>query len=278
MTISFFLPISTVKLFITGHKATGSNWLNSIVVNQCLHLFTRVYASTTCSIKSYFNLYTNSESFRFMCKHFLYVYYNMFKILLAIYSCLRSHSYTSCKRPPSSIYRPPSALVDSFAAIEQLVKQIDDENKEFYLLGDLNANMLDISNNATKNLISIMEQYQLTQTINTPTRKTMNSSSLLDVCLTPTPEKLITSRVVPITLSDHYMIVVVRKINNHSKRKCHKKVEFRNLKHFNVENFQADLRSQEWELLDNQSCVDKMCEIWKTQQFSTNMPQLEKKE
>ena len=51
--------------------------------------------------------------------------------------------------------------------------------------------MLDILNNTTKNLISIMEQYQLTQTINTPTRKTMNSSSLLDVCLTPTPEKLI---------------------------------------------------------------------------------------
>ena len=33
-----------------------------------------------------------------------------------------------------TIYRPPSASVDSFAAIEQLVKQIDDENKEFYLL------------------------------------------------------------------------------------------------------------------------------------------------
>ena len=111
--------------------------------------------------------------------------------------------------------------------------------------------MLDISNNATKNLISIMEQYQLTQAINTPTRKTMNSSSSLDVCLTLTPERLITSRVVPITLINHYMIVVVRKINDHSKRKCHKKVEFRNLKHFNVENFQADLRSQETEQLDS---------------------------
>ena len=99
MTIRFFLPISTVKLIITGHKATGSNWLNLIVVNQCLHLFTRVYTSTTCSIKSYFNLNTNSESFRFICKHFLYVYYNMFKILLAIYSCLRSHSYTYKRAP-----------------------------------------------------------------------------------------------------------------------------------------------------------------------------------
>ena len=98
-----------------------------------------------------------------------------------------------------------------------------------------------------------MGQYQLTKKINTSTRKTMNSSSLLDVCLAPTPEKLITSRVVPITLSDHFMIVVVRDM--HSKRKSHKKVEFRNLKHFNAENFVADLRSQQWELLHNQSCA-----------------------
>ena len=35
-----------------------------------------------------------------------------------------------------TIYRPLSAFVDSFV-----------ENKEFYLLGDLNANMLDNSNN-----------------------------------------------------------------------------------------------------------------------------------
>ena len=100
-------------------------------------------------------------------------------------------------------------------------------------------------------------QYQSTETINTTTRKTMISSSLLDVCLTPPSEKLITSRVVPITLSDHYMILVVRKINIHSKRKGYKNVEFRNLRHFNAKNFQIDLRSQEWELLENPFCVDK---------------------
>ena len=61
-----------------------------------------------------------------------------------------------------------------------MVKLIDDKNKEFYLLGDLNANMLDNSNNTTKHL---------TQTISSPTRVTMTSSSLLDVCITPTPEK-----------------------------------------------------------------------------------------
>ena len=69
-----------------------------------------------------------------------------------------------------------------------LVKLIDDENKEFYLLGDLNANMLDNSNNTTKHLKAIMASYQLTQTISSPTRVTMTSSSLLDVCIAPTPK------------------------------------------------------------------------------------------
>ncbi len=80
-----------------------------------------------------------------------------------------------------------------------------------------------------------MEQYQITQTTSAPTRKTMTSSSLLDICLTSvTPENLITSRVVPITLSDQYMIVIVRRINIHCKQKSHKKVELRNLKYFKL--------------------------------------------
>ena len=90
-------------------------------------------------------------------------------------------------------------------------KIIDNESNEFYLLGVLNANMPDTSSNFTQNLISMMEQYQLTQTISAPTRMTLPSSSLLDVCLTP--EKLISSKVVSTTISDHYMIVTVRKIN-----------------------------------------------------------------
>ncbi|CAB3997488.1 RNA-directed DNA polymerase from transposon BS [Paramuricea clavata] len=47
------------------------------------------------------------------------------------------------------------------------------------------------------------------------------------------------------------------------KQNSHKKVEVRNLKYFNAESFQADLRGQEWELLDNNLCVDKMWDTWK---------------
>ena len=67
--------------------------------------------------------------------------------------------------------------------------------------------MLDNSNNTTKHLNSIIELYQLSQTISTPTRVTMTTSSLLEVCLTPTPDK-----VVPISISDHYMILISVKL------------------------------------------------------------------
>ena len=116
--------------------------------------------------------------------------------------CIEVNKPSSASFIVGTIYRPPGASVDSFANIEQLIKLIDDKNKEFYMLGDLNANMLDISNNATKNLNSIIELlYQLTQTISSPTRVTMTSSTLLDVCLTPTPDKLVLSKVVQIAIA-----------------------------------------------------------------------------
>ena len=149
--------------------------------------------------------------------------------------CIEIFKPSSASFIVGTIYRPPSTFVDSFSNIEQLVKLIDDENKEFYLLGDLNANMLDNSNNSTKNLKAIMELFQLTQTISSPTHVTMTSSSLLDVCITPTPEKLVTSRVVPIAISDHYLILTIRKINIPLNQNRNKKIEIRNFKHFNAE-------------------------------------------
>ena len=88
---------------------------------------------------------------------------------------------------------------------------------------------------------------------------TLNSSSLIDVCLTPTPDKLILSRVVKTTISDHYMILIVRKINVIPKLNRYKKIEVRNFKHFNA---LTDLRNQPWELISNNySDVDRMWDI-----------------
>ena len=42
----------------------------------------------------------------------------------------------------TTVYRPPSSLPEFFDDVEKLIKAIDNENKEVYILGDLNCNML----------------------------------------------------------------------------------------------------------------------------------------
>ena len=51
-----------------------------------------------------------------------------------------------------------------FDNLEKLIKAIDDENKEMYILGDLNCDMLKTDNDLnapTKKIKSLYELYQL---------------------------------------------------------------------------------------------------------------------
>ena len=112
------------------------------------------------------------------------------------------------------LYRPPNTSVETFSKIEKLIQQVDNENKEFYLLGDLNCNLLDSSLSNVKTLQEIMQLYQLTQVINEPTRVTKSTKSILDVCITSSPDKIIQSGVVHLGISDHSLIYATRKLNS----------------------------------------------------------------
>ena len=81
----------------------------------------------------------------------------------------------------ASVYRPPSSAQEFFLAFEKTIKMIDDEDKEFHILGDLNCNILtNTTNQPTKKLKEILETYQLSQLITEPTRVTANSCTLID--------------------------------------------------------------------------------------------------
>ena len=71
------------------------------------------------------------------------------------------------------------------------------------LLGDLNCNLLDSNLSNVKMLQEIMQLYQLTQIIDDPTRVTKSTKSILDVCITSSPDKIIQSGVVHLGISDH---------------------------------------------------------------------------
>ena len=165
----------------------------------------------------------------------------------------------------STIYRPPNAPAEFFDCFETLIKQIDDENKEMYILGDLNCNLLQekaLFNVPTSKLNSIYELYQLSQLINEPTRVTLTTSSLIDHVVTNTPEKISHSGVVHTGISDHSLIYAIRKIRHFQKNDDF--VEIRNMKNFNENNFVNELLNQHWE------CIyffgkdpNHMWEIWK---------------
>ena len=61
----------------------------------------------------------------------------------------------------TTINRPPLASADFFNSFENFIKAIDDENKESYILGDLNCDMLKINNESVpvKKIKSLYENY-----------------------------------------------------------------------------------------------------------------------
>ena len=93
----------------------------------------------------------------------------------------------------TTVYRPPSASSDFFDLFEKLIKVIDNENKEMYVLGDLNCDMLktDKDSNTPTKKIKSYELYRLSQLIDEATRITMTTSSLIDHIVTTHQRKFL---------------------------------------------------------------------------------------
>ena len=165
----------------------------------------------------------------------------------------------------TTVYRPPSSLPKFFDDFEKLIKAIDNENKEMYILGDLNCNMVKTDKDAnipTKKIKSLYELYQLTQMIDEATRVTMATSSFIDHIVTNTPEKISDSGVIHTGISDHSLVFAIRKISVIDKQE--NILEIRNMKNFNEEKFIEDLLKQPWEhIYFSAENPNAMWEIWK---------------
>ena len=75
-------------------------------------------------------------------------------------------------------YRPQSTqgwTVD----FEQVLEKLYTENMEIILIGDININLLD-NNGSVQNWLQIIDSVNLTQLVETPTRVTATSSTLID--------------------------------------------------------------------------------------------------
>ncbi len=107
-----------------------------------------------------------------------------------------------CKKLPSIIicclYRHPKASSTSSDTLRAMIMR---KKKTFFLLGNLNDNLLPNSK-----LSRVIANNKLTQLIDKPTRETPTSSTLLDVIITNKPDMVIQAYVIPGIVVDHVLV------------------------------------------------------------------------
>ena len=143
-------------------------------------------------------------------------------------------------------YRPPNSRFELFSDFESFVGKLDAVGKEYYLMGDLNCNMLSssLNNVNTQALLNITDIYNLKQLINEPTRVTPASSTLIDVIFTSHPDNVSCSGVSHVGISDHSLIYVFREISLPSAVRGNSTVSYRQFKNFDRNRFRSDILAQ----------------------------------
>lgn len=111
-------------------------------------------------------------------------------------------------------YRPSSAAYnDWIIKLESVIERANTEQKEIILLGDFSFNLLS-ETNVTKHWLDTTNNLNLKQFVQTPTRITNSTRTLIDHAFTNVQENITHVSALVYALSDHYPVCLTRKISN----------------------------------------------------------------
>ena len=159
-------------------------------------------------------------------------------------------------------YRPPNSQNIMFDKFEALLQLLESTSKDVLIMGDLNCDFIKKPlNHQTKILKRLGEEYDLKQHVDKPTRVTPTSSTLIDVLFSSNHDKVTFCDVIPLSLSDHYMIVCSLGRVKYPKAQ-HKYVNSRNMRRFDVDKFKTDLRQVNWDDVLEDSDPNTAYETW----------------
>ena len=134
---------------------------------------------------------------------------------------------------------------------------------EILLLGDLNCNFLGNNNTSLLSKLEfLLGSFNLKQLIDTPTRVTHNSSSLIDIICSSKSENIIEYGCVHTSLSDHYLVYAIRRLHQRSINSS-KLMKFRSNKQLDNDDFLTKLRESSWSVLNDISDVNLYWIKWK---------------
>ena len=126
-----------------------------------------------------------------------------------------------------------------------ILEKITNENKEVYIMGDFNINLLNYeTNKQTSGFLNNMYENGFSPYINIPTRITPRSKTLIDNIFTNKLDEQIISGNITSTMSDHLIqfLIKPKEYNNSNKQLIYR----RNFKKFNEEKFKNELQKINW--------------------------------
>ena len=154
-----------------------------------------------------------------------------------IWTMMTSSAFVEISKPRSSAFlvgtwhRTPNSPPKRFNEFENVIDKIYAENRELCILDDINCNLLpEASTHNFSYLTNIFFFFFLSQLITELTRVTPVSKTLIDLCITNSPEKVTNSGVIHLVISDHSLIFMTLKI--HNDRNCPRTIEMRQFRHF----------------------------------------------
>ena len=158
------------------------------------------------------------------------------------------------------IYRPPNSTIQWNEFFEDCIEKVLQEEKELYILGDINRDLLKEQIQIAWN--DYIEPFGLTQFISEPTRVTSESRTLLDHIYSNCPENVKSVLVPKIGLSDHFPIFLTRKMHNYTPKGNHYTISYRSFKNFDEAKFIGDLQAAPWNLIELFDDTDDILEAW----------------
>ena len=140
----------------------------------------------------------------------------------------------------TSVYSPPGKPVEYFNELDKLLNSNDAKDKETIYLGDTNCatsrltncDMLDFTNNDTKNVMRLLTKFHLVQLIKSPTRTTATIKTVIDHIITNRPASVFKSGVLSCGISDRGAVFMIKRTRLPKLKAPPKHLNVRNYKKF----------------------------------------------
>ena len=154
------------------------------------------------------------------------------------------------------MYRPPSQT-NILEILNITFEKVDIDKKEIYILGDFNVNMYHNNryivrddntisskflSHDVKNYHQFCTMHDLKQLIQSPTRVTCSTSTLIDHILTSAPSRVSQKGVINVGVSDHQLIFCTKNISRIKTAGAHKYLNFRSLKNYTADYYKEALK------------------------------------